>query len=262
MLAFMNRARLLGVVLAAAGCSHGEATSASEPRSAHPEHATTPPATTAQASAPDLRRHMLALYWIATKARDAVVAGDMPGAKQAAKVLADHDYAGTVPDDWRHWLTRMRQRADEISLAPNLEATARSVAALGEACGECHAQLQEGPHFRRREALAWRDPPDQLDERMYRHDVGADQLWVGLIRPSETAWQSGTMTLTRAPLSAPQHEGEEVHPLLAVRIEEIRGLAKQARAARSGVARAAVYGELLSRCASCHFQARAADPGE
>jgi hypothetical protein len=253
-----NRACLAAVLLVAS-CSPSGASSAKAAKSAGTERGTTRPAASGQGEVSDVRKQMLALYWIATVARDAVIAGDLPAARRAAKLLAKRDYAGDVSDDWRHWFNRMRQDAEEVMLAPDLAATARSIAALGGACGECHTHLLRGPGPMHAMPLAWQEPPDALDDRMYRHDVGVDQLWTGLVRPSDTAWQSGTMTLTRAPLSAPEYEGQEVHPLLAAKIEEIRGLAKQARAARSSVARAAIYGELLSRCASCHFLVRAAN---
>jgi hypothetical protein len=247
-------------LLLAAACGHTEATAAEQSKSAPADRRKLRLPRSGEREVSDLRKQMLALYWIATEARDAVVAGDLPAARRAAEAVVERDRAKGLAGDSRHWLTRMHQQAEELMLAPDLVSAARSIAALGAACGDCHDHLQQGPGPAHAMPLAWQQPPDALDDRMDRHDVGADQLWTGLIRPSEAAWQSGTVTLTRAPLSAPEHDGDELQPLLAAKIDEIRGLAKQARAARSSVARATIYGELLSRCASCHFVARGSEP--
>jgi hypothetical protein len=201
---------------------------------------------------------MQATFWMAVIARDAVIAGDLAAAKRAASALAKHDYAGTLPAAWKHWIARMQQRADEVVLAPDLEAAAGAVAALGSSCGDCHDAQSTRARRGDERALPWQDPPDDVAQRMDRHAAGAEQLWQGLIGPSEPAWLNGTITLTRAPLSAPERDGEEMDPALAAQIEEVRTLAKKARAATSYQGRAAVYGELLARCANCHYVAAGA----
>jgi hypothetical protein len=46
---------------------------------------------------------------------------------------------------------------------------------------------------------------------------------------------------------------------LAERIEAIRQLARNARTARSHAERAEIYGQLLARCADCHYAVRPAE---
>jgi hypothetical protein len=213
---------------------------------------------TAVAPEPDLAAHMQASFWMAVRARDALIAGDLPSAQRAADALAKQDYMKLVPADWKHWVVQIQQHARELSMAPNLDSASQELGRLALACGDCHDVHQRGPDRVRPEPEPWRDPPEQLDERMLRHQLGAEQIWDGLVLPSEHAFQSGTITLTRAPLNPPLREGEPVEPGLQARIEEIRGLARAARGATSYEERGRVYGELVARCASCHLFLRPA----
>jgi mono/diheme cytochrome c family protein len=141
-------------------------------------------------------------------------------------------------------------------LAPDLSSAAQSVAAVGLSCGDCHTQMRRGTApAAGQDALAWEGPPEDLEQRMARHEHAAELLWRGLIDPSESAWLNGTVTLTRAPLHAPLRDGEVVSPAMAEQMEAIRVLAKRARVASSHPDRASIYGELIARCAGCHFVA-------
>jgi hypothetical protein len=237
----------IALVLAALGCGHSEA--ARKP-------ASTAPSPAAENDAPDRAAHMQATFWLAVVARDAVIGADLEAAKRAASGLAAHDYGGALPEDWHYWVTQMQQRADEVALAPDLASAARAVASLSLSCGDCHAQKRVQPRLSTEAAMAWKDPPEDLHERMYRHALGAEQLWHGLIQPSEEMWRNGTLTLTRAPLEPALQDGEAVSPEMTAKIEEIRELAKRARVASSHPERAAIYGELITRCAECHYLSR------
>jgi hypothetical protein len=246
-----RRAALLSVLVCAGACGHSAVSSTPAPEHARLEQVRP----TEASAAPDRAQHMQATFWMAVAARDALVAGNLAGAKRAAQALAEHDYAGTLPEDWKHWVKQMQQRADEVVLAADVDAAAQAVAGLGLACGDCHSHLQRGPKPADEAALAWKDPPEELQERMHRHETGVDQLWLGLVRPSEAAWRNGTVTLTRAPLAPVLREGEEASPEFAVKLEKVRELGKRARTATSYSERASVYGELLAGCANCHFVA-------
>jgi hypothetical protein len=93
---------------------------------------------------------------------------------------------------------------------------------------------------------------------MQRHELAIVQMWDGLVLPSENAWRSGTVTITRAPLRAPELAGRPISPALHERIEATRGLAKQARLATTYQERGRVYGELIAGCAQCHSLQRPA----
>lgn len=83
-------------------------------------------------------------------------------------------------------------------------------------------------------------------------------MWDGLVMPSDDAWRSGTVTITRAPLVAPEQAQKPVPPALHERIEVTRELGKQARLATTYQERGRVFGELIAGCAQCHYLQRPA----
>lgn len=209
----------------------------------------------ATAEPPDRAAHMQSTFWQAINARDAVIEGNLPSAKHFADELAHHDYATALPQDWKHWVTVMQQRAEDLTLAPDITAAAQAVSMIALSCGECHAQMQAGPKGAPPEdPHAQYKSEESLSERMFRHELAADDLWLGLVEPSEELWQRGTVTLTRAPLDPPTRGGEPVDPRIASEVEQIRSLAKAARTASSHQARAEAYGQILSHCGSCHYR--------
>jgi hypothetical protein len=242
----------LAVALFACACAHEKATTTSSP-------APLPSAPVAARKAADRAHHMQATFFLAVAARDALIAGDMPGAVAAAQALAEHDYGQTLPSSWKHWVAQMQQRASDVTLAPDFAAAGQAVAALALTCGDCHAHVMHGLKRSIEEPLEWKDPPEEMSARMERHEVGVDQLWLGLVYPSEVAWHNGSVSLTRAPLSTVRARGEEIRPELQAELDQIRELARQARTASSLGERGAVYGSLLAHCASCHYVARAAE---
>jgi len=208
------------------------------------------------AQPPDLGYHMRASFWDTLEARDALIAGDLARAQRAADRLAQTDYAAVLPAAWMHWTAQLQQRAQELSLAADLGGAAQALGRIALVCGECHELHVTGPTHPRVQPLPWEDPPEELDARMQRHQLGMEQMWDGLVLPSERAFRSGTVTITRAPLRASEQAAEPIDATLQARIEEVRALAKDARRASTYEQRGRVYGELISRCAQCHYYQR------
>lgn len=207
-------------------------------------------------TAPDVVWHMRASFWDTLRARDALIEGDLAGAKRAAVHLAEADYDQMLPAEWKHWVAGLQQQAAALNLAANLEEAGQALGRMALVCGECHELHDKGPEQPRAKPLPWEDPPDALDERMHRHQLGVVQMWDGLVLPSEEAWRSGTVTITRAPLRAPEQAQEPVDSALQAQIEAVRELARQARRVETYEERGRVYGELIARCASCHYTQR------
>lgn len=197
--------------------------------------------------------HVKSSFWEAIRARDAIIAGDLPVAKRAASALARQDFESVVPRDWTPWMQRIQQDARELTAAPNLGAAAQALGKIALECGDCHDIQHGGPTRLPAKPEPWRGPPEALEERMLRHQTGAEQMWDGLVMPSEQSFRSGTTTLERAPLTAPERQGMPIDAGLNARIEEVRELAKQAQFAATYAERGRVYGELVARCAGCHF---------
>jgi hypothetical protein len=208
------------------------------------------------AAPPDLAWHMRATFWDAVRARDALIDGNLQEAQSAADKIAKTDYSLLVPADWKSGVGALQQHAAALSIAPNLSAAAQELGKVALSCGECHEVRKRGPGRIPIVPLPWEDPPDSLEERMQRHQMGVDQLWDGLVIPSENAWRSGTVTITRAPLRAPEQARESVSPALHARIEATRELGKQARLATTYQQRGLIFGELIAGCAQCHYLQR------
>lgn len=238
-------------------CGSGEpkpASSSGDEVSAPPpaKVATSAPAPTAAPPA-RLSAHMENSFWEALRARDAIIAGNLPVAKRAASSLVHQDLNSIVPRDWMPWTQRIQQHARELTAAPNLGAAAQALGQIAVECGDCHLVQNGGPPRLPAKPEPWRGPPEALEERMLRHQTGAEQMWDGLVMPSEQSFRSGTITLERAPLTPPERQGMPIDEVLNARIEEVRELAKQAQFVTTYAERSRVYGELIARCAGCHF---------
>jgi len=207
--------------------------------------------------APTRQSHMQTSFMRATQIRDAIIAGDLEGAKAAAEEFNAEDHYAVMPEDWKGWIERVRQHAGEVALASDLGAAAQGLASMALACGNCHHHTKQGPATGEQEALGHpeRAAPD-LATRMQRHQVATDELWLGLLGPSDALWKQGTVTLTRAEMVAPMKEGEPVDGYVASEVESVRTDATAARAAETHVGRAESYGNLLARCAGCHSYLR------
>lgn len=252
------RAAVSGVAWLAIVAACGGGTTPEPAASSGSERAPATPREEPGAAPPDLADHMQVSFWESVRARDALIAGELVTAQHAADTLAQQDYATLVPANWKPWVQRIRQYARALSMAPNIPSAAQELGKIALVCGECHDIHKRGPDRVKVQPEPWRDPPEDFDARMLRHQIGAAQIWDGLVLPSEQAFRSGTITLTRASLTPPVRDGEPIDPALNARIEEVRGLARQARAATTYEERGRVYGELVARCASCHEFSRPA----
>lgn len=210
------------------------------------------------APAPDLAYHMRASFWDAVLARDALIAGDLAKAQGYGDRLAKTAYDRMLPTDWRHWYGQLQQYAEALSIAPNLAEASQELGRIALVCGDCHDIHERGPDVPRTTPAPWVDPPESFDSRMHRHQLGMEQMWDGLVLPSEKAWRSGTITITRAPLRAPELADEAVDDATHQRVEQVRALAKAARAATTYEERGRVYGQLIAGCADCHSVTRPA----
>jgi len=197
--------------------------------------------------------HMGHTFWDAVDARDALIEGDLEAARVAARSLRDRAYGDTVPGDWKTFIGDMRKHANDLALAPDLETAAIALGMISLSCGSCHWFADHGPVQLPDVQVVELAPGDeQLRDRMLRHVIASEQMWEGLIIPSDHVWHQGTLAFTRAPFAPPVDQGVVVDPEAHAQIEELRSLASKARVATSHKKRAELYGELVARCAACH----------
>lgn len=121
---------------------------------------------------------------------------------------------------------------------------------MATTCGTCHAATRAKPAM----PVA---PPAQPDNptaaHMIDHQLAVDLMWEGLIKPSDDSWKKGAERLKGTPMAAKDLPDD---PALTQEIRDfearVHGLADKARSAQGSKARAAVYGEIISGCGSCH----------
>ena len=70
--------------------------------------------------------------------RDAMVRGDLDGAKAEAKLLAELRLAGPTSGLFRHLLDAMKDAAARASGANDLKDASRDVGVVAKTCGDCH----------------------------------------------------------------------------------------------------------------------------
>lgn len=192
--------------------------------------------------------HMAEHFAEAIMLQTAVVNGDLESAKGHARWLAEHEPPSGIPDDATEPLFAFQQAARDVLIAEGIHDAADATARLGKACGDCHGKLGVSNH------IASTVPPplgDGVANRMARHLWAADRMWESLAAPSESVWYAAAEELMEAPLSSQELVGAD-HDLVNGLSGRVVDLAKRARDSVSWKERAAVYGEFLSTCASCH----------
>lgn len=251
------------------------------------------PSTQTQARAPathddlSLPQSMWLHFAYATAARDAVIAGHLDQARSPLLSLATLRPSEEVPVDWLPWVKDMQLVAKQGAESETLEDAAKSVAALANACGDCH-RTTGGGHGDPQNAARVFDPQDKtgLDEKMARHKFSADALWVGLTGPEHQAWATGAAALmnihvpslvdehgapvvddrrpsgegslqgtadARLPSQDELATGEAARAVnLDAALQELRELGARADQARSASQKQQIFAEMISRCGNCH----------
>ena len=234
--------------LALSACGGGEEAS-EEPASSTSEGGE---AAKADEGGSSISSHMALNFKLAMEARDAVINGDLDGARASAKKLAFHDHRGVLPERWMDDVKLMQEAASNVALASDLAAASQAVAELASTCGDCHTRLNyTGDEGQMEHGLSPSGTED-MHERMLRHQRAADGLWFGLTIPSDKAWREGARALTEAPLAPPQEDGKPIDAATNEKMEEILALGRAALESEGREPRTKAYGTLLVSCANCH----------
>jgi len=205
---------------------------------------TEPPST-----AKEMRNH----WSLATGARDAVIHGDLAGARVLATGLAEHRQPGTIPRKSRPLYAQMQVAALELSRAADLQSAGEAVGVLGATCGECHSFTGGGP---RHHALP--EPPAEvmpMPGDMKLHQYGADMLWLSLVTANPDAWTKGAEALANATFDHNQPGRLGSVDLRAM--EHIAHLVPALADTYETSDMATRFGQTLTACAMCHNEAEA-----
>jgi hypothetical protein len=210
----------------------------------------TPPATpqTPSRNTTSLKEHMAEHFAHVREVQNAIVRGDLEGAKAPARWIADHEEAAGLPAAAAVHLTEMKKDANTVATAPDIRAAAGAAASLVAACGDCHASLKVRGTMPAAVVIA-AAPPDSKQAHMAEHQHAVNLLYRGLVGPSESDWKHGAEALEAAPLGADTIP--EARDALKAE-QKVHELAGQAVKARDRAARVAAYGEVIAACANCH----------
>ncbi|MEJ2238382.1 MAG: hypothetical protein P8X82_08810 [Gemmatimonadales bacterium] len=193
--------------------------------------------------------HMQQHFDEVTAVKMAVIAGDLEAAREPAEWLASHEAVQGLPGEWEPYLSGMQEAAEKAAGAADISELAAATGEMALSCGACHMALDHGAQF------AFMAPPEEEGVRghMLRHSWASDRMWDGLVGPADAEWAEGAKGLDESPLLGGSTEAQGY----ARRVHE---LGEQALQAADPAARAVIYGELITTCASCHQLAGAGPP--
>jgi mono/diheme cytochrome c family protein len=177
--------------------------------------------------------------------QEAIIRGDLELAKPPARWFAEHPEAG-VPANTAGQVAALRAAANDVVNAADLSAAAGGAALMLAVCGDCHAAARVKPTM----------PPEGVipavkgpKAHMVEHQHAVNLLYRGLAAPSDADWKEGAQALEASPLGAKQIPAAEEVIAAETQVHE---LAARALEARNPSAKAAVYGQVIGACASCH----------
>jgi cytochrome c553 len=186
-------------------------------------------------------RQMHEAFGVVERIHEALVRGDVTGARAQAEGLEKTVVAHDTPEDWKPDVELLANAAQAVHLATELEETSIAVARLVATCGDCHRK--RGVKLE----LPEPDPPEETPMQM--HAWGVQRMWEGLVIPSEDRLLRGTTTFAMLPRCDATLHGKDD---LKTKCQRSKALAGKVHVARTQPERVDAYGGLLATCAGCH----------
>ncbi|MFW6049764.1 MAG: hypothetical protein ACODAU_01245 [Myxococcota bacterium] len=189
--------------------------------------------------------------------RDAVVAGRLEEAKRQARGLDRPVRMEELPEAAGALRDAVPKHAAEIRDAAHVQGAARALAQTLFACGDCHARADT--------TWAWEvpelPPEEDLEHHMQRHAWGIARMWEGLMVGDAEHFDLGARTFAEASLVGDEPiAAEQEHPVgLGALANRLHRRAREAVDSQDMATRAAIFGDLLGDCASCHRRIRELD---
>lgn len=195
--------------------------------------------------------HMHEHHSAMVKIQSAIIAGSLERTRNPAAWLADHEKPASLPAAGDVFITAVREAANGILSAEDIESAAEATSLMGLACGNCHLANNVVVQFDEVD-----NPSDKIKDKphMQRHRWAADRMWEGLIGPSDAAWRRGANLLFESPIKpnvlAAHGGGDEVVGMS----RRIHQLAGNASVVSEPVERAEIYAEFIANCGACHTE--------
>jgi cytochrome c553 len=229
----MNRTRWLPVAVAAFACNCESGPGSTSKASGTTATAPVPPA---EAVRDDMRRHYLA-------------AGDLQRAIAHGRLTDARDIATWLADNASPRTHELLSAASAIAQATDVSAAAAPFASLAGACSWCHVTSGAKVTFPYEP-----EPADEpaLDVQMRRHQWAAARLWEGVVGPSDEAWRDGIRVMVSTSIDVRRTTNAKPNADVVEYTNQIRTLAMRADNVPDPAARANLYGDMLTTCASCH----------
>jgi mono/diheme cytochrome c family protein len=200
-------------------------------------------------------------------ARNALIRGDLPVARQSMRKLAFFMEHVPFPEQGREYARISKELAEQVRESSDLEEASMAFARLSYACGQCHHALDRGP------PIELEPPPDGEDLTMHmrRHHWAVERMWEALLSDSPETFQRAARTLAEAPLLGSKKPDAETPPGTTRLAYEVHDLAfaaavegstaeddyvpapgepREAKPTSRG--QAEIFGQLLSACSQCH----------
>lgn len=203
-----------------------------------------------------LQFHMGEHYSRMSKARDLVLAGQLDAARVELAWLADHETFPGEPEGVGHYLDDMRAVAATAASATDARGMAACIGGIGATCGGCHSSLGVQPNIPGATGPAPDDTGGARGHAAY-YAWTADQLWIGLVQPSDDAWTRSLDAVVEGSIDvdglgiAP--EGREV---VSAYVAILHDVSVEGEAHANPPTRSETFGEVVSACAGCHAAAR------
>jgi len=182
-----------------------------------------------------------------TAMHDAVVRGDLAGARQAANAVATSPRIDQIPEPWLEYQVAMRLEAAKYREVESLPEAATGVVALLDRCAACHSFLALGPSF-----YASRPPVDKGDlaSHMAVHAWAVDLMYKGLVAPDPKLYARGAVTLGEEETHVAKSASTD--PEIVALAEAVHAIGAAAAGADTPEERAEGYAKVLGTCAQCH----------
>ena len=208
------------------------------------------PAEPAAPVVPVMAPVMNAHFAHAAQIEQAVIDGDLEGVKLHANWLVHELPKQSMPEAWQPQLERMQAAAAQAAKSGSLVEAGLAAGQIVETCGACHQAMGKGPSLP--------EPPpvpqgDDTTNRMLRHQWAASRMREAMISGSDERWKLGAGAVSVAPPEpCPIPDADLLDAQTLALREKIYELGAKALKAGSAGERAALYGEYLTTCASCH----------
>lgn len=179
--------------------------------------------------------------------QDAVVRGDLEGAKSAAQWIADHQDAAGLPAGTEAYMTTTKNAARAVAASASLGNAGIAGAFAVSACGECHAAAKVTAKLPEAAAPA---TVTAAAEHMRAHQHAVELMYRGMVAPSDALWKQGAEALKASALTD-KDKAKAAKDVVAAEAR-VHELAAHAADAADAGSRIAIYGELTAACATCH----------